>query len=213
MSNQAIVINPPVRGMWAIYNPPGHSGLAFDFLAENEKGSLYRNCTFLKHLVTFISVEDTFTWSRPVFSPVDGVVVASHDGEKDRMRICFLYDLLTLLTNKPKEQDGFGVFGGNHIMIQSGDCYVLLCHLKENSISIKKNDTLQVGQKIAEVGNSGSSIQPHLHLQVMSNDRYFPLFKNLLPFKISNGYMKFAKNWKAEKNLELANKAHYKFEI
>jgi hypothetical protein len=212
MDHRDIVIDPPLRGTWVIYNPPGHPKLAFDFLAEDERKSLYRNTTFLRHLVTFISVEDTLTWSSPVFSPVDGTVVTSRDGVKDRMKICFLYDLFTLLTNKPKETDGFGAFGGNHVMIRSGNSYVLLCHLRDGSVGVKKGDTVRAGQKLAEVGNSGSSIQPHLHLQVMSNDRYFPLFRNLLPFKISNGKVKHGDNWHATTNIEPRNGTHYAFE-
>lgn len=130
MSSPDVVIDPPVRGYWAIYNPPGHPVLAYDFLAVDADKSLYNRGNFLRHLVSFISVEDTFTWSRPVFSPVNGVVVASYDHEDDRKKISFIYDLVSLLMNKPKVSEGFGAFGGNHIMINSSDFYVLLCHLK-----------------------------------------------------------------------------------
>ena len=59
MPSGAIVIAPPVRGNWVIYNPPGHPELAFDFLAEDTHQSLYGKGSFLNHLVSFISVEDT----------------------------------------------------------------------------------------------------------------------------------------------------------
>ncbi|SPQ00411.1 hypothetical protein NBG4_230010 [Candidatus Sulfobium mesophilum] len=89
-------------GNWVIYNPPGHPVLAFDFLREDENNSLYSKGNFLRHLFRFIPVEDTLTWSSPVFSPVDGIVVASHDAEDDRRKKSFIYDLLSLLFNKPK---------------------------------------------------------------------------------------------------------------
>lgn len=155
MHTQDIIIESPVRGNWVIYNPPGHPVLAFDFLAEDERKSLYNKGNFLKHLVSFIPVEDTFTWSSPVFSPVEGVVVASHDIEDDRKNISFVYDLVSLLTKKPKVADGFGAFGGNHIMIRADEYYVLLCHLKKGASRTKKGDTVKVGQQIGEVGNSG----------------------------------------------------------
>jgi hypothetical protein len=112
MREHNIVIDPPVKGNWVIYNPPGHADLAFDFLAADENRSLYSRGGFLRHLVSFIPVEDTYTWSSPVFSPVDGVVAASHDTEDDRKKISFAYDLISLMINKPKESDGFGPFGG-----------------------------------------------------------------------------------------------------
>lgn len=212
MHNHEIIIDPPVRGNWVIYNPPGHPAVAFDFLAEDKKKSLYCKGSFLRHLISFISVDDTYTWSSPIYSPVNGVVVDSHDVEKDRMKISFIYDLLSLLINKPKESEGFGKFGGNYITIKSGDYYVLLCHLKEGSVNVKKDDVIRSGQQIAEAGNSGSSIQPHLHIQIMNNCQYFPLFKNLLPFTISNGKIKQRDNWVTQKNIKLENKAHYLFE-
>jgi hypothetical protein len=86
MHAQEIVIDSPVKGNWVIYNPPGHPVVAFDFLAEDEKSSLYCKGSFLKHLVSFISVNDTYTWSSPIFSPIDGVVVESHDAEEDRRK-------------------------------------------------------------------------------------------------------------------------------
>jgi len=211
MSAQEFVIDPPVRGQWAIYNPPGHPVLAFDFLAVDEAKSLYSKGNFLRHLISFIPVEDTLTWASPVYSPVDGVVMESHDNEKDRRKISFLYDLISLMLNKPKVSDGFGAFGGNHIMIRSDDKYVLLCHLKQGSSRVKKGDVVKAGQMVGEAGNSGSSIQPHLHLQVMSNDHIFPLFANLVPFKFSQGEIKQGGVWSMHHNIELKNKAHYLF--
>lgn len=212
MHTQEIVIAPPVKGNWVIYNPPGHPQDAFDLLAEDKNNSLYNKGNFLKHLVSFISVNDTYTWSSPIFSPIDETVVESHDAEKDRMKISFIYDLFSLLINKPKESEGFGNFGGNHIMIKAGDFYVLLCHLKKDSVKVKKGDVVKSGQLIAEAGNSGSSIQPHLHIQVMNNEQYFPLFKNLLPFNISNGKINQDDNWVIKNNIKLENKMHYLFE-
>jgi len=212
MHDQEIVIEPPIKGNWVIYNPPGHPVLAFDFLAEDEKQSLYSKGSFLKHLVSFISVNDTYTWSSPIFSPIDGVIVESHDAEEDRIKISFIYDLFSLLINKPKESEGFGSFGGNHIMIKADNYYVLLCHLKKGSLNVKKGDVVKSGQQIAEAGNSGSSIQPHLHIQVMNNDQCFPLFKNLLPFKISSGKTRQGNDWAMQHNIVPKNRMHYLFE-
>lgn len=212
MRPRGLVIEPPIRGHWAIYNPPGHLPLAFDLLAVDERKSLYNKKGFLRHLVSFILVEDTYAWSRPVFSPVDGVVVESHDSETDRKKLWLIYDLLSLLINKPKVSDGFGVFGGNHVMIRAAENFVLLCHLRQGSSRVRKGDVVRVGQQVGEVGNTGSSIQPHLHIQVMSSDQLFPLFANLLPFVFTKGKLKQGSGWTFQENFEPKNKRHYLFE-
>jgi len=212
VGNEALVIEPPIKGYWAIYNPPGHPRLAFDFLAVDERKSLYRKGGFLRHLVSFIPVEDTYTWSAPVYAPVNGVVVEAHGTEPDRRNISFAYDLISLRINKPKVSDGFEAFGGNHVMIRAGDAFVLLCHLRQDSLTVKKGDAVRVGQKVGEIGNSGNSIQPHLHIQVMNNDRYFPLFANLLPFRFRQARVKEGNRWTSQQNLELKNRAQYLFE-
>lgn len=212
MNTQPVVIDPPVKGNWTIYNPPGHPAQAYDFLAVDENKSLYKKGSFLRHLVSFISVEDTYAWSSPVYSPVDGVVVDCLEGKTDRKNISFLYDLIKLRVNRPNVSDGFAAFGGNSLMIQADKVYVLLCHLRNGSINVRKGDTVSVGQKIGEVGNSGNSIQPHLHIQVMSNDRYFPLFDNLVTFCFRNGKLKERETWIAQHDFPLVNKAQYFFE-
>jgi len=205
------VIAPPVSGYWAVYNPPGHPPLAFDLLAVDARKSLYRTGNFLRHLVTVIPVEATYTWGKPVFSPVAAAVVACHDGEEDRRKISFVRDLLALRRHKPRVADGFRAFGGNHILLHAGAIYVLLCHLRQGSARVRAGDVVSVGQPLAEVGNSGASLQPHLHLQVMRTAEYFPLFANLLPFKLSRGTQRRGGNWVAQEPLALANRGHYFF--
>lgn len=213
MDDIEILMEPALRGEWAIFNPPSHPKLAYDFLAVNDNKSPYSTGSFIKHLFSSISVEDTYAWTKEILSPVEGEVVRIHDGEADRKKISFIYDLLRLLINKPKVEDGFGAFGGNHILIKFDDYYLLLCHLRMNSITVNNGDKIVIGQKLGEVGNSGSSIQPHLHIQVMNNAHIFPLFKNLLPFKITTGKVKKNNSWKIERNITLNNHGHYLFDI
>ena len=72
--------------------------------------------------------------------------------------------------------------GNNIIEDIGGGRYILYAHLATNSIpdSIKVGSTIQVGQQIGQLGNTGSSTAPHLHFQVM--DRPSALNSNGLPF-------------------------------
>ena len=55
---------------------------------------------------------------------------------------------------------------GNHVLVNCGEFAVLLAHLKEGSVRVAVEDYVEVGQKIAEVGNSGQTFEPHLHIHV-----------------------------------------------
>ena len=56
---------------------------------------------------------------------------------------------------------------GNNILIVSNGHAVLLGHLQQGSILVRPGDRVHVGQPLAQVGNSGWTSQPHLHLQAM----------------------------------------------
>ena len=79
---------------------------------------------------------------------------------------------------------------GNH-MIQDigGGRFIAYCHFKTGSISlgIRPGVMLQAGEKIGEVGNTGSSTAPHLHFQVM--DRPSVLNSTGLPFVFARQFL------------------------
>jgi len=69
--------------------------------------------------------------------------------------------------NKRKSSNDGGGYG-NYVVIQessTGKCF-LYAHLKGGSITVKKGDTVKVGQKIGVMGSSGDSGHMHLHFEV-----------------------------------------------
>jgi murein DD-endopeptidase MepM/ murein hydrolase activator NlpD len=76
----------------------------------------------------------------------------------------------------------FSNLGGNHVILDCGGYFPLYAHLRQGTVSVKVGDVVKEGDLIGRVGNSGASLQPHLHFQVMSSFDPFPLFENLLPF-------------------------------
>lgn len=203
-----LVIDPPIRGQWAIMNPPGHPKLAFDFLAVNDKKLPYRCIDMVLHFLATIPVTATYAWAQPVYAPLDGIVVACSDGNPDRERTGMIYDLIRLLLHHPKPGSPFSAYGGNYVILRCGDVYPLLAHLRNGSVRVKVGDVVRVGDQLGEVGNSGSSIQPHLHFQIMENEDPFPLFENLLPFSLREVEKQIKGERKALKNAVLANGDH-----
>jgi hypothetical protein len=86
-----------------------------------------------------------------LYSPVSGTVVFAVDGLPD-------------LT--PPEMDRKRI-AGNHVWVQSGNAYLLLAHLKKGSVRVRPGQTVSVGEPIGQVGNSGNTSEPHLHIHAV----------------------------------------------
>lgn len=56
---------------------------------------------------------------------------------------------------------------GNHLILRTAadeDVVLVLAHLRAGSLLVARGDRVAVGQPLAEVGNSGNTTEPHLHL-------------------------------------------------
>jgi hypothetical protein len=83
-----------------------------------------------------------------VYSPCAGRVVRALDG---------LPDL------RPPERDE-GNLAGNHVVLACGGAKVVLAHLKQGSVAVTLGVDVGQGEVLGQVGNSGSTSQPHVHL-------------------------------------------------
>ena len=84
----------------------------------------------------------------PLYSPCSGTVVEAVDGQPDQI---------------PPSRD-FVNIAGNYVVIACHDVEIFLAHIKQDSLVVSKGDTVEEGQVIGEVGNSGLSKAPHLHI-------------------------------------------------
>lgn len=75
----------------------------------------------------------------------------------------------------------------NRVQINCDGFDLSLVHFKKGSIIVKEGETVQIGQKIAEIGNSGHSTKPHLHIMAFkTNDA--PDGKTPLPITFNGKY-------------------------
>lgn len=117
-------------------------------------------------------------------------------------------DLFRLMFFGPKIAPPFSALGGNYVILKCGDVYPLYAHLKKGSVCVRPGDIVHSGDQLGLVGNSGASLQPHLHFQVMNSPEPFPLFKNLVPFVISSAQKRTKGKWRSVEREALANGEH-----
>ncbi len=96
--------------------------------------------------------EDYFAWNQNVLAPADGVVVVAEGGVAD---------------NLPNRAVGGNLYGNLLVIDHGTDEFTLLGHLRQGSLLVKPGDRVTQGQRLARVGNSGMSTEPHLHFQLM----------------------------------------------
>jgi murein DD-endopeptidase MepM/ murein hydrolase activator NlpD len=86
----------------------------------------------------------------PVFAALDGVVIATHDGENDMHTSCS------------------GI--ANSVIIDHGAGRVChYWHLRKNSVAVAPGQVVRAGQPLGLAGSSGCSSGPHLHFATYDN--------------------------------------------
>ena len=85
-----------------------------------------------------------------VYSPCEGVITAVVNDQPDLL---------------PGDMDAKQI-AGNYVVIRCAgtDALVGLAHLARGSVRVRVGDTVTAGQPLAQVGNSGHTSEPHLHI-------------------------------------------------
>ncbi len=150
----AVTIHAPFEGEWHVpsagrsslvthhWTPLADQHYAVDFVIETD-GRTYsgdRN-----------DLTSYYCWDQPMLAPADGTVVAAEDGHPDQ---------------RIGETAGDN-YAGNVVVIEfAPDLYVQLAHLRAGSVVVEVGDSVQAGDIVGHCGNSGHSLEPHLHMQV-----------------------------------------------
>jgi hypothetical protein len=106
--------------------------------------------------------ENHLSFGLPVRAPADGVVVEIENGQTDDGK----FDPSTF-------RDHPNLMLGNHVVIRHDDgTFSILGHVKQGSVTVKAGEVVKAGQMVAAVGNSGTSMFPHLHYQLMDGPTF-----------------------------------------
>jgi hypothetical protein len=100
-------------------------------------------------------LESYYCYGLPILSPAAGEVVRIYDS----------------MQNVEIGQLGADPPHGNHIVIKvAPNEYLFICHIKPKSFVVKTGDRVQQGQLLAQVGNSGNTSEPHIHIHLQDTD-------------------------------------------
>jgi hypothetical protein len=118
--------------------------------------------------------ESYFIFGDPVVAPCAGRVADLRDGLSDRDPVA--------LDRRPP--------AGNFVLLDCNDRHILLAHLQQGSVQVGAGERVRVGQRVGAVGNSGRSIEPHLHMHAQWPSTAAEIFDaNPLPVWIDGRFM------------------------
>lgn len=153
-----------------------HPKSARDFMCSNKTYEGHKGTDFA--LRSRIEMEEGVN----VLAARDGTILRLRDGESDT----------------PKTEDEYQAIRdankdcGNGIILDHGNgLQSFYCHLKKGSINVKPGDEVKQGDPIAQIGQSGFSEFPHLHLTIIWEGGHIDPFTGHL---MSDGCAKFKEN-------------------
>lgn len=86
----------------------------------------------------------------PILAPCSGEVAMAIDG----------------LSDQPVPVMDRANLAGNHVFLACGDLHILLAHMEGGSVQVDTGDSVEAGEMLGRVGNSGNTSSPHLHMHV-----------------------------------------------
>jgi Peptidase family M23 len=113
-------------------------------------------------------------FGRPVIAPCAGQIIVVIDGLPD-MQV---------------PQVDRAHLAGNHVILRCGDADILLGHFRKGSVRVRAGQSLATGDAIAQVGNSGNTSEPHLHINAqLPGSLTAPFAGAPIPIRIEGRYL------------------------
>ena len=205
-----LIVEPPLIGVYISPNTPGSkvpshgtSGFgeeyAIDFvmIKENDVFKKPYRKSFLEYLFKGLQLSDFYGWGKKVYSPVNGEVIEIENNISERNPVNIFRDLknaIDVTNDNTKNISSPKKITGNYVMLKMTDNeYALLVHLKKGSVSVKVGQKVKIHDVLGELGYSGNSTMPHLHMQFMDSSD-FSIAKGI-PFVINSYKLKKNNKW------------------
>jgi hypothetical protein len=175
---EPVELAAPVRGRWVAINSPGtavpsHGVKAYgqtygvDLLQPSADAPASIGWSLRTR-----APESYACFGAPVFAMAPGTVLRATSTQRDHRSRDTWPALIWMMTAEAfgRELAGVGRILGNHVIVahDDGTCAVY-AHLRQGSTVVGKGDRVDAGQQLAQVGNTGNTSEPHLHVQLMDH--------------------------------------------
>jgi murein DD-endopeptidase MepM/ murein hydrolase activator NlpD len=130
-----------------------------------------------------ISNESFYSFGSKLYSPIEGRVIS-------------------VVNNIDDNEYGKIGYYPNLLIIEHNSGYrVHLIHFKKNSILVKPREIIKIGTELGEIGNSGASKSPHLHIMVtdQKNISVSAVFKMVKKYNFRKKSFEIKKNYVPER--------------
>lgn len=181
-----ISVDFPVHGIWITPHSPGTKvpshgtsnfgeSYAIDFVMIKDNDPLKKpyQSNFFRYLFLGLPLSDFYGWGQTIYSPVEGEVISVVDSVEERNPVKIFNDIINMIkvtNNYTKNGGSADLIAGNYVLLKSSsDLYVLLAHMKKGSVIVKPGQKVQANQPLGQLGHSGNSTMPHLHMQFMNS--------------------------------------------
>jgi hypothetical protein len=174
-----VEVAAPLRGTWVAINSPGSSVPSHGVKAMGQKYAvdlLQPDPEAPKHIGWGLRPRrpGSFrSFGQPIRAMADGTVVVALDDRRDHGSRHTWPLLLWMLTAEAFVRELVGVPGiyGNHLLVRHDDGTVAAyAHLRHGSARVRAGDRVAAGQELAEVGSTGNTSEPHLHVHLMDDE-------------------------------------------
>ena len=114
-------------------------------------------------------------FGQPVFAPCRGKILSTENDQPD-----------VLAGDQYRVRSG-----ANQVSIKCHNAIVVLAHLKQGSVLVEQGQSVNVGDQIGLVGNSGNTEEPHLHIHAQSlpDPRRPNSYSNPIPLRFEGEFL------------------------
>lgn len=175
--HRAVPVGSPARGRWIALNSPGqklpsHGTRALGQYAAVDivHASTPDTPEFVRHAWRGSAPEKFPTFGAEIFAMAPGQVIRVRSRDKDHRARNTWQGIITLITVEGFLRSLLGPWAllGNHVIIAHGDgTFAVYAHLRRHSVTVAEGTHISTGEKLGEVGNTGNSSVPHLHVHLM----------------------------------------------